>query len=105
MPKSSLSLKTQVALYCATPTVVGGWVILILSAMQSVTVTSSEGYFFLYGALAAVLGATIYMIYKILHSKSLESKSKAVYRKSLYVMIGVCIVMIITSFISNLLMF
>lgn len=105
LPKSSLSLKTQVALYCATPTVVGGWVILILSAMQSVTVTSSEGYFFLYGALAAVLGAAIYMIYKILHSKSLESKSKAVYRKSLYVMIGVCIVMIITSFISNLLMF
>lgn len=105
LPQSSLSTKKKVALYCATPTVVGGWVILILSAMQSVTVTSSGGYFFLYGALATVLGATIYMIYKILHSKSLESKSKSVYRKSLYVMIGVCVVMMITSFISNLLMF
>lgn len=105
LPQSSLSTKKKVALYCATPTVIGGLVILILSAMQSVTVTSSGGYLFLYGALATVLGATIYMIYKILHSKSLESKSKSVYRKSLYVMIGVCVVMMITSFISNLLMF
>lgn len=105
LPQSSLSTKKKVALYCATPTVIGGLVILILSAMQSVTVTSSGGYLFLYGALATVLGATIYMIYKILHSKSLESKSKSVYRKSLYVMIGVCVAMMITSFISNLLMF
>ncbi|MBQ8784033.1 MAG: CPBP family intramembrane metalloprotease [Clostridia bacterium] len=103
LPSSSLNLKTKVALYCSTPTVVGGMVILILSAMQTVTVTSFGGYLFLYGALAAVLGATLYMIYKILHSKELESKS--LYRKSLYVIIAVTVILLITSFVSNLLMF
>ncbi len=105
LPSSSLNLKTKVALYCSTPTIVGGMVILILTAVQTVTVTSYGGYLFLYAALAAVLGATIYMIYKILKSNTLDSKSKSIYKKSLYVMIAVCVVMMISSFVSNLLMF
>ena len=103
LPASSLNLKTKVALYCTTPTVVGGLLILILSAMQTVTVTSYSGYFFLYLALAATLGATLYMIYKILKSKELESKG--VYRKSLYVMLAVFVFGMINSFLLKLLMF
>lgn len=103
LPSSSLNLKTKVALYCSTPTVVGGIILLVLSAVQSVTVTSYGGYLFLYLTLFAILAFVLYMIYKILHSKELESKS--LYRKSLYVIIAVVIVMMISSFISNLLMF
>lgn len=105
LPSSSLSLKAKVALYCTSPTIVGGLVILVLSAVQSITVTSFSGYFFLYLALAVVLGATFYMIYRILRSDSLDTKSKSLYRKSIYVVLAVCVLLMITSFISNLLMF
>lgn len=103
LPLSSLSLKTKVALYCATPTVLGGMLILILSAMQTITITSYGGYLFIYAALVVLLFAMFYMIYKILHSKELESKS--LYRKSLYVIIAVGVIFMISSFVSNLLMF
>ncbi len=103
LPVCSLNLKTKASLYCATPTVIGGMVILIFSAVQTITVTSYEGYLFLYGTLATIIGALIYMIYKILHSKELENKSP--YRKSIYVIIAVAVVTMINSFISGLLMF
>ncbi len=102
-PVCSLNLKTRVALYCATPTVVGGLVMLYLTAMQTVTVTSFDGYVFLYGGIALTIGAVVYMVYKILHSKELESKS--LYRKSLYVIVAVMIVSMLSSWVSNLLMF
>ncbi len=103
VPSSSLNLKMKVALYCATPTVVFGTVLLATETLKSITVTSSNGYFFLYGALLAMLASVLYMIYKILNSKVLDNK--IIYKRTLVVLFAVFIFSMIRSFLSSLLMY
>ena len=103
LPVSSLNLKTKVALYCSTPTVVTGIILLATTTLQSITVTSTRGYVFLYAALMLLLVWVLYMVYKILNSKIIENKS--IYKKTIIVLIGVFVVSMISSFVSNLLMY
>lgn len=102
-PASSLNLKTKVALYCCTPTVVLGFIVLASTTTQSITITSSQGYLFFYVSLLVLFAGVLYMIYKILNSKVLENK--ITYKRTLMVLIVVFVFSMISSFVSNLLMY
>ncbi len=101
--QSSLNLKQKVYLYCCTPTVVLGFILIATTTIQSITVTSSVGYIFFYGGIFALLALAIYMIYKILNSKVLEDKGT--YKKTLVIIICVCAFSVISSWFSQLLIY
>ncbi len=100
---SSLSLKQRVCLYSCTPTVVLGVILLSTTTMQSVTITSYQGYSFFYFGILALMAALFYMIYKILSSKVLEDKG--IYKKTVIVVICLFVFSVINSWFSQLLMY
>ncbi len=100
---SSLNLKQKIYLYCCTPTVVSGVILIGMTTLQSVTIKSSTGYSFFYAGILALMASVIYMIYKILKSKVLEDKGT--YKKTLIVLISVFAFSVISSWFSQLLMY
>ena len=90
----SIETKLKASLYCATPTVIIAFVVLIFFTLKSVTVNSAVGYSVCYAALLAALALTAYMVYKVISSKIIESKTA--YHISLAVLAGVCFIGMLT---------
>ncbi len=103
LPSSSLKLGTKVSLYCTTPSVVGSLILLASSTLDTITVTSSGGYMFLYAAVFILLGCIVVMLRNILRSKIIESKS--IHRKTIYVLLAVMVIQLFSSFVSTFLKF